>query len=609
MTSIQPAVMGTFHLPNVFGGVTYTAGREHVAPVLSLMVASRLPIAIDIETFGLGAAARRLKCVSFAVGRDAVVLDPRDPVQADHIRSAIANAKELVFHNSAFDVPNLILNNLMTVSDIAKVTDTLIYARLADPDERSSKSLLAAAKKYLGLVGGRSIEDAFKMLDIKKTDGYRLFDLDRPAYLQGAAMDVLVTVSLLPAVREAALRQITEGHPFSVNGVTGDAAWELREREQVINRMLLRRSARGLRVDFDFLENYRQSTQAELWRAEQELEKVGIVPGNGNSLTGFLDAGGHLPGNYPRTPKTGKPSATAKNLESLDHPLAQTFVSHKRITKILDDYLTKVADLALERDGHSYVHPTTQVLAATTGRASMGDPPLHQFPGPARGIILADPGDQWVSIDWSQIEPVVAANIAGDKAVLSGYEDGSSDLYTEIAKVAGVPRKTAKVIVLAQMYGEGMKKLSEDLGIDIDSAYALKDAVFGAMPRVATLIKKLRGIGERYQCIFTMSGRIVPIPMSKWDGRESVAVHKAVNYFVQGSAYDVLAESLVRVEEAGLGDAVYLTMHDELGVSKDAAHDIERIMQTPPERLVMLSGRTPVLRTDMAVLGDRWGDA
>ena len=83
-------------------------------------------------------------------------------------------------------------------------------------------------------------------------------------------------------------------------------------------------------------------------------------------------------------------------------------------------------------------------------------------------------------------------------------------------------------------------------------------------------------------------------------------MHKSVNYNVQGSAYDVLAEALVSIDKAGLGDAVYLAMHDELVVSTEAAGDVEQIMRTPPERLVRFAKRVPVLRTDRADMGDRW---
>jgi DNA polymerase-1 len=155
------------------------------------------------------------------------------------------------------------------------------------------------------------------------------------------------------------------------------------------------------------------------------------------------------------------------------------------------------------------------------------------------------------------------------------------------------------------MYGEGMTKLSLDLGINIKDAWELRDTVFRAMPRVGRLIKKLRDIGEQHRLVFTMSGRIVPIP----SGQFGVAVHKAVNYFVQGSAYDVLADTVIRIDDAGLSDALYLAMHDELVTSTEAAHDIRKIMETPPDRLCMMAGRTPILRTDRADLGERWATA
>jgi DNA polymerase-1 len=47
-------------------------------------------------------------------------------------------------------------------------------------------------------------------------------------------------------------------------------------------------------------------------------------------------------------------------------------------------------------------------------------------------------------------------------------------------------------------------------------------------------------------------------------------------------------------------------MHDEIVCSTDAAHDVRKIMEQPPERLIQIAGRVPVLRTDKADLGERW---
>lgn len=600
---VQPAVTGTHRFADHVGA-TYTVGDEAPA-MLGRLLSSNRSIAVDIETFGLDEDATRIKAVQFGVGEAAVVLDPRDPAQAEVVRRAMADAGELVIHGSAFDVPNLCRNRLMAEKDIAKVVDTLIYARLAEPDEHISKSLTKAGERYLGTSGDDPILSAFRALGLTKKEGFRRFDLDRPVWLMGAASDPLVTFRLLPKVKEAARRTLTD-HPYGKAGVEGADLADLIEREQIVNRMMLRRAARGLRVDLEFLDTYRNETTKAKQEAERTLVAAGIEPGNRNQLAQFLGESGAFPADYQRTPKTKAPSMVADDLSYIEHPLAQAHLAFVGIDKIDKDYLAKVVDLA---DDGDRIHPATNLLAAVTGRMSMGTPPLQQFPEGARGIILADEGDQLASIDWSQIEPVVAANVARDEQVLAGYEDGSSDVYTTIAQLAAVDRKTAKVIVLAQMYGEGMSKLARDLRIPVAEAEKLRDAVFTAMPLVAALLRLLRTRARQHRKIITVSGRILPIPLGFYNGKRSVQAHKGCNYFVQGSAYDVLAEALVRVERAGLGDAVYLALHDELLVSDAAAHDINQIMQEPPPRLCRMSRRTPILRTDAVTLGKRWAAA
>ncbi len=631
-TNVTPGSQGTFPLPQL--EATFTVGRDYVAEALGSILSRPGPVAVDIETDGLGLLALRVKAVSIGNTRHAVVLDPRDPFQRDLITRALADARALVLHNSPFDVPILVRTGIMRAADIGKVTDTLIYCRLAEPDVKTSKSLLAAGARYLDAEPEEILTTAFRAAGYgvgaknadktsrTKSDAWKAFDLDRPVYVQGAAIDAITTARILEPSRQAALDRTEGGHPdfggpFSW-AITGEEAERLVEREQILNRMFLRRAAQGIRVDLDYLDKYRDDVGQANTEHRALLAEHGIAEGNVNSITRWLDDRGLIPADYPRTPKTGAPSGRADHLKKLKHPVVSAFVGLKKNEKIDKDYLAKVVDLA---DDNNRVHPTTSLLAAVTGRMSVSDPPLQQYPGDkedeesehavlgARGILMADEGDSMTSIDWSQIEPVVAANVARDLDVLAGYEAGTSDLYTTIAQKAGVDRKKAKVILLAQMYGEGMAALSGKLGISEEDGWELRRAVFRPMPKVERLLKRLREIGREHQAIFTVSGRIVPVPMSSYDGQPSVAAHKAVNYFVQGSAYDVLAEALVRVEQAGLGSAVYLAVHDELVVSTEAAADVERIMSAPPERLIKMAGRVPILRCDSQVLGERWAAA
>lgn len=614
---VRPPEVGTFWLGET--RAWYTIGGDHVWPALLELI--RLAeirccaVACDIETAGTGALAMTVKCVTFALEDRAVILDPRDPRQVQMIRDTFRRlaGHGLAFHFSPFDVPILVRSGLMPLASVQDVVDTLVWSRLAEPDERASKGLQAASARWLGATPADHLYAAMRALGLSRAEGYKQFDIDRPLYVFGAAIDAVMTARLVPVVRAAAVDRLAT-HPFG-----GPKGWGLSrgpelerlvDREQVINRVFLRRSCRGIRVDLEYLDAYREREGRQQAQDRAVVEAEGIRPGVAADLTAWLDARGLVPAGYPRTPKTGQPSGEAKHLEALasqvDVPLVTAFVRLKRSEKIDKDYLSKVVDLA---DSDDRVHPTVSILGATTGRSAYSDPPTHQFPEGARGILLADPGDSMTSIDWSQIEPVIGANVARDLPVLEQYDAGTGDLYTSLAELAAISRKQAKVVLLAQMYGEGMAKLAADLGISVDDAASLREAIFRPMPKVAAMLGRLRQIARTHQMVFTVSGRIIPIPMGMWDGRPSVAAHKGPNYFIQGSAYDEYAETVVAIEEAGLGDALYLGMHDEFVVSTDAAHDIRKIMETPSDRLCAMAGRVPVLRTDRADLGERWAAA
>lgn len=671
---------GTFRLPG-FDGCTYSIGHDQV-----IDEAPGLPdtISVDIEGAGLTTKARLdVKSVTFGTEYHALICDPRDPAQFHVIRDVLNSGRKLIFHNSPFDVPILYMVGLMDIDSCDLVTDTLIYARLAEPDEREAKTLMKASNRHLGMKLEDPLPRILKNLGISKIKWFADFDIDTPNYRHMAAADVILTARLRPVVRQDAYDRTTKGHPFTLHGVTGAEADALVEREQILNRDSLRRTCRGFRVDTEYADMYRRDNAGRLAELTRVLEREGITPGHSGSLTKWLDERGFIPEDYPRTPKTKAPAGDATNLKRLDHEMAKLFVEHKKTDKIDKDYLTKVLEYA-EIDGR--IHPGLNFLGAATGRNSMDNPPVQQFPGPARGIIVPEDYEEVLSlsatyytnpdhlvsdvgtrdekveclcpdhklrgfgsIDWSQIEPVLAANVAGDIDVLEGYEAGISDLYTDIAKFSKVLRKEAKVILLAQLYGEGLLKLAVDLGLitpgeaakiraefqrrkkynksasfearipgsqaaiaeelGIDGflrAVEIRDKVFEPIPNTYEYMSLLRNVAAEYEMIPTLSGRIVPIPSGWYDGEWSIQTHKGINYTFQGGAYDILANTLLEINKAGLRDYVYFPMHDELIIDMQAAREIRQIMETPPARLCEIAKRTPVLRTDMAHLGERW---
>ena len=428
-------------------------------------------------------------------------------------------------------------------------------------------------------------------------------DIDSAVFRLGAMADTVVTLRLAPVLLNAVVQWLTS-NPFVAPTVPDEQrALELLEREQVTNRVMLRTNARGLLVSTNYLEQFRTAHERELDAAIAPLVEAGLDHEAGNlgaKLVEHLASTGELPDEWQRTDK-GSLKADKTAMALLDnHPLVQAQQTVAELRKV-STYLDQIREFASVT---GRVHPQVGILGASkTGRMSMTNPALQQFPGPARGILVPDEGTSWTSIDWSSIEPVVVANCAGDHEFLRGFNDHGADLYAPIVEQAHVDRKTAKVVLLASMYGQGRAKLAATLGVNEDTAREIRERVFSAMPKTNDFLNNLRQLGASKRVVMTADGRLLPIPT---DRMGNVAGYKATNYFTQGSAYSVLSETINTIHREGLADAVKLAMHDELVVDSSAAHDIQRIMSTPPAWLEEFSGARVVLRTDANQLQNRW---
>ena len=101
----------------------------------------------------------------------------------------------------------------------------------------------------------------------------------------------------------------------------------------------------------------------------------------------------------------------------------------------------------------------------------------------------------------------------------------------------------------------------------------------------------------------TADFRLLPVPKDK---RGAYMGYKATNYFTQGTAYSVLSHTINELERAGLGDSIYLAMHDELVVDSAVASQVREFMETPPAWLEKKAGKRVVLRTDSNPLNGAW---
>lgn len=574
-------------------------------------------VAIDIEAAGLGARSFDIRCVTAAWetpdGTVSVLLDPRRPDHHLAIQTVTSRATLLVLHNAAYDMPPLYHHALIRLPDVNKVWDTVVAARMAYPDTLERKGLenLASRPELLGMEASAvTMAAAFKAQGHRtQADGFQTMDIDSPIYRLGAMADTVVTLRLAPVLVDKVMDYLTSNPLISSAKPDTTRALELLEREQITNRVMLRRSAQGIAVDTDYLARYQAEHQATLDAAAGELTAAGFDPESGNlgtNLVEALDQRGELPAGWPRT-TTGKLKADKAAMEKLaDHPLVKAQQRVAQLGKV-SRYLSKVQGYA-EITGR--VHPQVAILGASaTGRMAYSEPELQQFPADARPILVPDPGQDWVSIDWSSIEPVVLANCAGDREFLREFNTNpEADLYAPIQAAAGVTRKVAKVVVLAAMYGQGRQLLADTLTSatgephSTDDAGAIQDRVFEAMPESRRLLDQLRKTGDQFGNTMTADGRRLSIP--EFGGKFSG--YKATNYFVQGSSASVLSDTINRLEAVGLGDSIQLALHDELVVTADVADQVKAIMETPPEWLVEFCPDLPVFRTETNPLPGHW---
>jgi DNA polymerase-1 len=583
---------------------TLHTGDNAVSKVNDLYCSRPRRIAIDIETPGLDRSFV-INCVTAAwiegPGVQVVLLDPaRDGLHHNKVRDIMERAASVVLHNAPFDIPALYHHNLITAAEINRVTDTLLLARMAWPNpydtETGKRDLTSLATRLLGMEDfDKGMTLAFKAAGFKtKQAGYEGMDIDSPIYRRGAMADTVATLRLEPIVRQYARQRLTD-HGLPSGAHSDHEADQIIAVQETVNRVMLRRTARGINVDSDYLTRYAEQVDSDRTKARETLSAAGLDGGVGKSaaLVGYLDSIGELPPNWKRT-ETGKLAATKELLTGLDHPLADAQRRLAETDKVLG-YLDKVYRQSLVT---GRCHPQIGVLGASqTGRMSCSAPELQQFPKEARPILIADHELGLSSIDWSQIEPVTMGLLARDEKFLADYEAGE-DLYGPIQTAAGIDRTLAKVVLLATMYGQGITGLAKRIGKHENDAAQIRRQMLDAMPECKRWMANVQAYAEQFGVVMTAAGRVLPV--------DSGGAFRAVNYVVQGSAYDVLAHSICEAERQGLGDHIVLAMHDELVVDTVVAEEVQRIMTTPPPWLAEWAGRTPTLRTDREDMGPTW---
>jgi DNA polymerase-1 len=200
------------------------------------------------------------------------------------------------------------------------------------------------------------------------------------------------------------------------------------------------------------------------------------------------------------------------------------------------------------------------------------------------------------------------------------------DFHTMVAEMAQIPRKQAKVVNLAMMYGMGVNKLSDQLDITVEEAKAIMKQYHERVPFVKRLMNgvtnrlndkasggSIRSIKGR-KCRFDLweptsfaMHKALPYSEAVLEHGETTRLkraytYKALNRLIQASAADMTKQAMVNLYKQGLVPLIQI--HDEIAMSvksESDAKNVANIMETAVELEV------PNL-CDVEI-GPSWGEA
>jgi DNA polymerase I-like protein with 3'-5' exonuclease and polymerase domains len=284
------------------------------------------------------------------------------------------------------------------------------------------------------------------------------------------------------------------------------------------------------------------------------------------------------------------------------------------------------------------VHTDFKAHGAETGRISSSKPNMQNIPNPrtdygkmVRNLFIAEPGNQLVVADYSQIEPRVIAAFSNDPDLIENYRAGR-DIYTTIGERLNIDRSSGKTMVLALSYGIGPDKVATSIGCSMTEARQLMTDFEEQFPRISQYKARIVRLARQRSgtpYVETVFGRrryipdlllpAVTIPyrdMTEKDkeqrSRRSRAERQAFNTVIQGSAADIMKLAIVRAHSCFLDEPdinVLLTVHDELVTSTPAsrAEETAEAIRLSMEGIHLPEMTVPLI-ADVKIV-DRWGEA
>ncbi len=277
--------------------------------------------------------------------------------------------------------------------------------------------------------------------------------------------------------------------------------------------------------------------------------------------------------------------ATRRVLEGSADPVLEARVIYAAAQQEKSHFLAPL-------EGKERVYPSIKIHAQASGRWSITDPPLQQFPGYLQDLLIPDEGEAWIGWDWDQIELRVLAALSKDKSYLDAFEhdwdvhtlnacaifaipeprdkkdphgseiDGEWRAVHSWAGKEDIRRSFAKRFVYRLNYGGDARTAGDipgaaQLGLTANGLVTASNRYLAAHPAMAAWRLEVAANARTQRVSRTFMGR-----RRRLLGEGPASIREAYNHPMQGAVSDILNLTTVQIgEEISYASLVY-TVHD-----------------------------------------------
>ena len=359
--------------------------------------------------------------------------------------------------------------------------------------------------------------------------------------------------------------------------------------EMPLVRVLAEMEMNGVLIDTDSL---KETSELFTMRLTELEHRIYELAGEEFNIASPKQVGDILFGKLqiiekPKKTKTGQYVTNEETLQSLrsKHEIVEKILEHRGLKKLVGTYVDALPKLINPRTGH--IHTSFNQTITATGRLSSSDPNLQNIPirgedgKEIRKAFIPEPGCQFFSADYSQIELRVMAHLSEDEHMMQVFREGK-DLHAATAatiykkgidEVSRDERTKSKRANFGIIYGITVFGLAERLEIDRSEARQLIDGFFQTFPQVHDYMERSKEIVRQkgYAETIFHRRRYLPDIHSHNATVRGFAERNAINAPIQGSAADIIKVAMVRIykrmKDEGLKSKMILQVHDELNFS------------------------------------------